>query len=113
MFVQATAGECRLLGVGKLIDQSGSICSVEYFDSPASERVVHEIESSLIEHVTLVEQTRLYIFDEVTGAWEIGGLLTDRGDSQLVQLANKKSKEVKADVPIRRDPPCLVLSERS
>ncbi|WP_281040955.1 protein DpdE [Rhizobium sp. BK068] len=83
--------------MGKQIDRRGSLCAVEYFDSPMSELVVHQIEAHLIERVTLAEQTRIYHFDEAAGSWEIGRLLDDHGDSQLVQFPNGKAKHLKVE----------------
>ena len=97
MFVRSTGGQYASLGVGKQIDQGGSFCAVEYFDSPTSEPTVHEIERDLIERVTLAGQTRVYHFDEAVGAWEIGRLLEDHGDSQLVQFPNGKAKYLKLE----------------
>lgn len=97
MFVQAMEGQYASLGIGKQVDRQGDLCSVEYFDSPASDLVVHTIDESLIERVTIAGQTRVYHFDEGAGAWEIGRLLDDHGDSQLVQFPNGKSKHLKSD----------------
>ena len=97
MFVQSTGGQYASLGIGKQIDQSGSVCAVEYFDGPTSDAVVLEIERELIERVTLAGQTRVYHFDEASGAWEIGRLLEDHGDSQLVQFPNGKTKYLKRE----------------
>ncbi|WP_325065498.1 protein DpdE [Sphingomonas paucimobilis] len=97
MFVRSTGGQYASLGIGKQIDRSGSFCAVEYFDSPTSEPVVHEIEHDLIERITLAEQTRVYHFDEAAGAWEIGRLLDDHGDSQLIQFPNGKAKHLKLE----------------
>lgn len=72
-------GAVRIAGLGKQIVRSGSLCTVEYFDSPMSQPVVHEIESDLIERVTLAEQPRVYHFDEAAHSWEIGRLLKDHG----------------------------------
>lgn len=106
MFVRAIEGECQVLGIGKQIDQVGSICAVQYFDGPTSDPVVREIKQDLIEHVTLAEQTRIYHFDEAVGVWEIGRLLDDHGDSQLVQFPNSKTKHLKSDgVFVRWAPP--------
>lgn len=97
MFVRSAGGQYAALGIGKQIDRSGSFCSVEYFDTPTSEPAIYEIEYDLIERVTLAEQTRVYHFDESAGAWEIGRLLDDHGDSQLVQFPNGKAKHLRAD----------------
>jgi ATP-dependent helicase HepA len=95
VFVRSSGEQYASLGIGKQIDRIGSLCAIEYFDSPTSELVVHKIESELIERVTLAEQTRVYHFDEALGAWEIGRLLDDHGDSQLVQFPNGKVKHLK------------------
>jgi ATP-dependent helicase HepA len=97
LFVRALGGEFSALGIGKNIDRQGTVCSVEYFDSPTSEPIVHEIDDQLIERVTIAEQTRVYHFDETAGVWEIGRLLDDHGDSQLVQFPNSKTKHLKSD----------------
>ncbi|WP_259967265.1 protein DpdE [Leisingera caerulea] len=106
MFVRAIRGECAELGVGKQIDLKGSRCSIEYFDSPMATPVVREVEANLVERVTLAEQTRVYHFDEPSGAWEIGRLLDDHGDGQLVQFPNRVSKHLKTEaVFVRWDRP--------
>jgi len=97
VFVKAIHERFISLGIGKLIDRKGSLCSVEYFDTPTSDPVVYAIEADLIECVTLAEQTRVYHFDGLAGAWEIGRLLDDHGDSQLVQFPNRTSKLLKSD----------------
>jgi ATP-dependent helicase HepA len=97
VFVRATGGQYAPLGIGKQVDRQGAVCSVEYFDSPASDLVVHEIENQLLERVTIAEQTRVYHFDGVAGIWEIGRLLDDHGDSQLVQFPNSKTKHLRSD----------------
>ncbi|WP_337739382.1 protein DpdE (plasmid) [Agrobacterium vitis] len=97
MFVQANGGQCASLGIGKLIARKGSLCSVEYFESPTAEPVIHHIEAQQIERVTLAEQTRIYHYNDAAVAWEIGRLLDDHGDSQLVQFPNSKTKHLKID----------------
>lgn len=97
MFVRAVGGEYTKLGIGKEIDRRGSVCSIGYFDSPTSDLVVHRIEAQLVERVTIAEQTRVYHFDIDAKAWEIGRLLEDHGDSQLVQFPNSKTKYLKAE----------------
>lgn len=97
MFVRALRGKHAAFGIGKLIDRRGALCSVEYFDAPTSERVVHQIEQSHLEPVTIAEQTRVYHFNEAAGVWEIGRLLDDHGDSQLVQFPNSNTKHLKVE----------------
>lgn len=97
MFVRAAGGQYASLGIGKQVDRQGTVCSVAYFDSPTSDLVVHDIDDQLLERVTIAEQTRVYHFDEAAGVWEIGRLLDDHGDSQLVQFPNSKTKHLKSD----------------
>lgn len=97
MFVRAAAGQYASLGVGKQVGRQSTVCSVEYFDSPTSELVVHDIECHYIERVTIAEQTRVYHFDKAAGVWEVGRLLDDHGDSQLLQFPNSKTKHLRSD----------------
>lgn len=117
MFVQSNGGQYASLGIGKLVGRAGSLCFVEYFDSPMTELVVHQIESDLMERVTLAEQTRIYHFDEAAGSWQIGRLLDDHGDSQLVQFPNGKAKHLKVEALFVRwarpiEDPTLFLANR-
>jgi ATP-dependent helicase HepA len=97
VFVRAIGGHYASLGIGKQVGRQGALYRVEYFDSPTADLVVHAIEGSLLERVTIAEQTRIYHFDESSGTWEIGRLLDDHGDSQFVQFPNSKSKYLKSD----------------
>lgn len=97
MFVRALGGEFASLGIGKQIDRQGAVCSVAFFDSPTSDPVIHDILNDNLERVTIAEQTRIYHLDGATGFWEVGRLLDDHGDSQLVQFPNSKTKHLQAD----------------
>ena len=97
MFVRAVEGRYASLGIGKRISRQGTICTVEYFDAPTSELVVHDIDEAFLESVALAEQTRIYHFDGEAGFWEIGRLLDDHGQSQLVQFPNSRSKHLRSD----------------
>ena len=106
MFVRAISGKYKGLGVGKKIDENDSFCTVEYFDTPANPPIMYHIDRDLCEHVTLAEQTRVYHFDGSMGVWEIGRLLDDHGESQLIQFPNRESKYLKVDaVFVRWAPP--------
>ena len=88
LFVQATGGEFASLGIGKQIDRIGSVCSVEYFDSPTADTIIHAIDSDLLQAVTLPEQTRVYHFNLTLWSWEIGRLTDDQGAKQYVRFPN-------------------------
>ena len=94
MFVRATGGEFAPLGIGKQIDRQGSVCSVAYFDAPTADMIVQEIDVGLLQSVILPEQTRVYHFNLSIGAWEIGRLLDDHGDTQFVQFPNKSTRHL-------------------
>ncbi|GEO12615.1 protein DpdE [Microvirga aerophila] len=101
MLVRANGGNWASLGVGKIIKRLGEHCAVEYFDAPTSAPVVHEIEVVHLEAITLPEQTRVYHYNSV-GAWEIGRILDDQGDRQLVRFPNGVTKHLDvSDVFVR------------
>lgn len=91
MFVRAISGEISSLGIGKLLAQDGVICTVEYFAAPMAEPIFKECLSSELGSISLPAQTRVYTFDAAVGAWEIGRILDDLGDSQLVRFPNGKT----------------------
>ena len=70
MFVRAVQGRFASLGVGKQIDRRESVVSVQYFDVPTANLIVHEIDPLHLEQVTIPEQTRIYHFDDASGVWE-------------------------------------------
>lgn len=88
MFVKAISGELAGLGIGKLLSQVGPACTVEYFDAPMLEPVLRESLSSELRSVSIPAQTRVYAFDTAAGYWEVGRVIDDHGDSQLVQFPN-------------------------
>ena len=92
MFVKALAGEPATWGIGKQIDRSGDLCTVEYFDAPSSDRITVTLSAEAFAPVRIPEQARIYHFDAKIGAWEIGRLLDDHGDQQLVQFPNKVTR---------------------
>jgi ATP-dependent helicase HepA len=96
VFVRAKAGDFASLGIGKLVDRKGDVCSVEYFDAPVFDPVVHSIGAHLVESVTLAEQTRVYHFNPTLAAWEIGRLIDDLGTSQYVRFPNGSDRQLAA-----------------
>lgn len=95
MFVRVREGEGASLGIGKKLNSNGQRCSVEYFDAPVSKPIVVDLDLGAIEAVTLPEQTRIYHFNDVLGAWEIGRLLDDHGDKQFIRFPNGVSRYLK------------------
>ena len=92
VFVKALVGESATWGIGKQVDQSGDLCTVEYFNAPSSDRITVNLSADAIAPVRIPEQARIYHFDAKIGAWEIGRLLDDHGDQQLVQFPNKVTR---------------------
>ena len=91
MFVKAVSGELAGWGIGKLLSQDGPTCTVEYFDAPMLEPVLKECLSSELGSVAIPAQTRVYAQDTTAGSWEVGRVLDDHGDSQLVKFPNGKT----------------------
>src|SRR5690606_24507626 len=68
--------------------------------------LLRKVETECVERITLSVQTRVYHFDVAKGAWEIGRLLDDHGDSQLIQFPNRATKHLPAEaVFVRWDRP--------
>ena len=102
MFVRVLRGEYGPLGIGKHINRRGTLCSVEFFDAPTSDPIVHTIEADHLEAYPLPEQTRVYYFNPNLGAWEIGRLIDDYGDTQYVKFPNGADRHLRvADVFVR------------
>lgn len=91
MFVRAISGELAGWGIGKLLSQDGPTCTVEYFDAPMLEPVLRQCSSSELRSVSIAAQTRVYAADAAVGSWEVGRVLDDHGDSQLVKFPNGKT----------------------
>lgn len=108
MFVTAVSGEGRTWGIGKLLSQNGAECTVEYFDTPMDEPVLHQCLASDIRSLTLPSQTRVYSYNPGLAAWEIGRLLDDHGDTQLVRFPNDETRHLNvANVFVRWNRPIL------
>lgn len=91
MFVRAISGELAGWGIGKLLSQDGPKCTVEYFDAPMLEPVLRDCLSSELGSITIPAQTRVYAVDTTVGSWEVGRVLDDHGDSQLIKFPNGKT----------------------
>jgi ATP-dependent helicase HepA len=88
--------------VGKVVSRSTETSVVEFFDAPTSQPRTEEFAAGALESITLPEQTRLYHFNEAVQAWEIGRLLDDHGDSQLVRFPNGQTRHLPvSDVFVR------------
>jgi len=88
MFVRAHNGKFLPLGVGKLTQKVGSLCTVEYFDAPHLDLILHEVDATDLSQVSLGEQTRIYHYNQTKRAWEIGRLLSFDEDTYFVRFPN-------------------------
>ena len=78
------------LGHGKVIDQAGTNCIVEFFYSPVdAKRDVRTVPVTQIKPRNLGANTRIYYRDEVVGAWLVGRVLQDDGDGVAVRFTDK------------------------
>ncbi|MDD5036813.1 MAG: protein DpdE, partial [Methylococcaceae bacterium] len=78
------------LGLGKLVDQRGDECHVEYFYSPdETKRDVRVVSLNQIRQCRLGANTRIYYRDDITGYWSVGRVRDDIGDGVLVRFADK------------------------
>ncbi len=93
------------LGIGKLVQQHGTLADVEFFGSPASGAVHREtVTTNRISRAILTEHTRVYWFDLESRRWMLGrvaedGLVSARDigsneDHYFVELPNKKCARV-------------------
>ncbi len=91
MFVSVRTSNGVARGLAKLIGRVGDRVSVEFFSAPTLPPRVEEVDPTLVDPITLPEQTRLYHFNERLQAWRIGRLIDDHGDSQFVKFSNGQS----------------------
>ena len=102
MFVSVRSSNGVARGLAKLIGIVGDCVSVEFFDAPTLPPRVETVSLTLVDQVTLPEQTRLYHFDERLQGWRIGRVMDDHGDAQFVKFPNGQSTILPAaDVFVR------------
>lgn len=91
------------LGAGKVIDQLGSTCLVEYFSSPVKvKREVKRVPVSNILRYRLGANTRIYYLDSITGHWLVGRVIEDTGDGVTVRFPDRMDASCDyADVFVR------------
>lgn len=79
------------LGRGKIIDQVGTNCLVEYFNSPdETQRYVRTVPISQIRPRRLGPNTRIYYLDELTKHWIVGRVKEDNGDGVIVRFTDQR-----------------------
>lgn len=106
MFVIAVSGEARSWGVGKLLNQNGADCTVEYFDTPMAEPILRECLATDLRSVSLPAQSRVFVYNSMISAWEIGRILDDHGDTQLVKFPKGATRHLRvSEVFARWDRP--------
>ena len=78
------------LGMGKVIEQSGTKCMVEYFYSP--DDVKRDVITVLISQIIcrhLGRNTRVYHYNEISSDWTVGRVIEDYGDQLMVRFADR------------------------
>ncbi len=91
------------LGAGKVIDQTGRLCQVEYFSSPVeAKREVKRVPVGSILRCRLGANTRIYYLDSMTGHWLVGRVIEDTGDGVTVRFPDHMDASCDyADVYVR------------
>jgi len=91
------------LGAGKVIDQSGSSCLVEYFSSPVeAKREVKRAPVGSILRYRLGANTRIYYLDTMTGHWLVGRVIEDTSYGVTVRFPDRMDASCDyADVFVR------------
>ena len=78
------------LGMGKVIEQTGTKCMVEYFYSP--DEVKRDVITVLISQIIcrhLGANTRVYHYNEISSDWTVGRVFEDYGDQLMVRFADR------------------------
>lgn len=95
MFVIST--EYEHYGQGKIIATNKDTVSVEYFDSPVTDRIIIEVSKNAIRKTELTENTRIYYLDPNKNYWQVGRVLMDDGLNLRIQFPNKVSKVINSE----------------
>jgi ATP-dependent helicase HepA len=94
-FVHVATDSARALGVGKVIELSGLIATVAYFDFPGKEPPFKiKVQVEVVRVVSLPVQTRVFRHDEETGRWQVGRIVDGEGPLCLVAFPNSVSANV-------------------
>ncbi len=96
-FVESTSNE---LGIGKLVNRSGEIGTVEYFRSPVvTEPFRMQVPVSSLTRKTLCSQTRVYYRDTTAHSWVVGRVMDYQSDDAcyLIRFPNDDSRLIPSD----------------
>lgn len=86
------------LGLGKIVDATGSKWTIEYFDSPGEfGRERHQVSKSRVVSKTLGANTRIYYYSSAKDRWLVGRVLDDFSEEVYVRFSNK------TDVKLRHE----------
>ncbi|WLB09477.1 protein DpdE [Bradyrhizobium elkanii] len=95
-------------GIGKIVSISGTLATVQYFNSPIDEPEIITVPLSLVREVGIPTQTRAYWFDEALKAWRVGRIIDGDGNRIEVRFPNGDERSIpSADLHIRWDKPIL------
>jgi ATP-dependent helicase HepA len=94
-FVVVEKKAARGLGIGKVVELSGRVATVAYFDVPGEEPALQiNASSAEVRVVSLPEQTRVFRRDEDTGRWQVGRIVEGGGPKCLVAFPNHMTANV-------------------
>jgi ATP-dependent helicase HepA len=95
-------------GIGKVVSVSGTLATVQYFNSPIEEPEIVTVPLSLVREIALPPQTRAYWFDEALTAWRVGRIIDCVGKRIEVRFPNGDERSLPAgDLHIRWDKPIV------
>ena len=82
-------------GIGRLRGISGTEAVIEYFDTPEDSGIVEEtVPVTSLQRAQLEAHSRVYIKDEITGAWTVGTLVWHIRSEALVIFPDRSEKKV-------------------
>ncbi len=94
-FVTVATEPARNLGLGKVVDLSGHIATVAFFDVPGDLPALQvDAPVAAVRVVSVPGQTRVFRRDEDTGRWQVGRIVDGEGATCLVAFPNKVTVNV-------------------
>ena len=97
-FVVVDTQSSRGLGVGKVVELSGRLATVAYFDVPGDESALQiKADVSEVRVVSLPAQTRVFRYKEDADRWQVGRIIEGSGLKCLVAFPNQETVNLPRD----------------